>query len=57
MMLRYSLNRDSAASLIESAVDRVLSSGARTPDIARSGDEVIGTKEMGKRICSAMKAI
>jgi 3-isopropylmalate dehydrogenase len=40
-----------------SAVDRVLSSGARTPDIARSGDEVIGTKEMGKRICSAMKAI
>lgn len=57
MMLRYSLNRDSAASLIESAVDRVLASGARTPDIARSGDEIIGTKEMGNRVRSAMKAI
>jgi 3-isopropylmalate dehydrogenase len=55
MLLRYSLKRDSAASIIETAVERVLASGARTADLAKSGDEVIGTHAMGERIRMAMK--
>jgi len=55
MMLRFTFGRENAAALIEAAVDRVLDSGARTADIARAGDEVIGTHAMGERVRSAMK--
>lgn len=55
MMLRFTFKRENAAAIIEAAVDRVLLSGARTADIARAGDDVIGTRAMGERIRAAMK--
>jgi len=56
MMLRYSLNREDAAATVEAAVTRVLESGARTADIARKKENVIGTREMGDRIRAAIRA-
>ena len=50
MMLRYSLNENTAADLIENAVIRVLDKGYRTSDIAYSGGIVVGTREMGRLI-------
>ncbi len=40
MMLRYSLRQESEALAIESAVKRVLASGARTQDICRGGPSI-----------------
>ncbi len=54
MMLRYGLEREDAAATIETAVERVLDSGARTADIARRKEKVIGAREMGDRIRAAM---
>ena len=54
MMLRYGLEREDAAATIEAAVERVLDSGARTADIARRNEKVVGTREMGDRIRAAM---
>ena len=50
LLLRYSLNMTDAASWIESAVRRVLEQGRRTADIARPGDKVLGTREMGDHV-------
>ncbi len=55
-MLRYTFKRDDMGSIIEAAVNRVLATGARTADIARGGDDVIGTRDMGERIRKAIKA-
>ena len=56
MMLRLSFNLPEAATAVEQAVDRVLTEGARTPDIARGGESVITTQEMGSRIAGAVEA-
>jgi 3-isopropylmalate dehydrogenase len=50
MLLRYSLNMQQDASRIETAVLRTLERGLRTGDIARPGESVVGTKEMGDAI-------
>jgi 3-isopropylmalate dehydrogenase len=50
MLLRYSLNMVDAAGWIDAAVQRVLEQGRRTADIARSGDKVLGTREMGDHV-------
>src|SRR5919201_782647 len=50
MLLRYSLNMADAASWIEAAVQRVLEQGRRTADIARPGDKVLGTRDMGDHV-------
>jgi 3-isopropylmalate dehydrogenase len=50
MLLRYSLNMTEAAGWIDAAVQRVLEQGRRTGDIARPGDKVIGTREMGDHV-------
>ena len=49
MLLRHSLDLTEEASAIETAVERVLSDGLRTADIARGG-ESIGTKAMGAAV-------
>jgi 3-isopropylmalate dehydrogenase len=54
MMLRYSLDQDAAASLIEKAVDKVLRDGIRTADIAIPGQQPIGTDKMGDAIVKAL---
>ncbi len=50
LLLRYSLNMSEAAGRIEAAVQRVLDQGRRTADIARGGDKVLGTREMGDHV-------
>lgn len=50
MMFRYSFQRAAEADAIERAVDAVLADGWRTPDIAKPGEKVVGTREMGRLI-------
>ena len=50
MLLRYSLNMQDDAARIETAVLRTLERGLRTGDIARPGEPLVGTKEMGDAI-------
>jgi 3-isopropylmalate dehydrogenase len=47
MLLRHSLGLEQEASSIERAVDAVLNEGVRTPDVAHTGSEVVGTQIMG----------
>ncbi|MAI30835.1 MAG: 3-isopropylmalate dehydrogenase [Planctomycetaceae bacterium TMED240] len=49
MLFRHSLGLEAEATAIESAVQRVLSDGLRTRDIARGG-EAIGTESMGSAV-------
>jgi 3-isopropylmalate dehydrogenase len=53
MLLRHSLQLEDEAVLIETAVDAVLESGARTIDIAAGGPSM-GTVEMGDRVIEAL---
>ena len=50
LMLRLSFGAEEAASAIEDAVDQVLASGYRTPDIAQPECRLVGCKEMGKLV-------
>jgi len=52
MMFRYSFHLAAEADAVEAAVDKALADGWRTADIARAGESVIGTKEMGQIIRS-----
>ncbi len=54
MMLRYSLRQAEAADRIESAVQQVLASGYRTPDIWSEGTHKVGTREMGDAVVAAL---
>ena len=56
MLLRSSLGLADDALAIENAVARVLAGGARTADIARPGEQTIGTREMGKKVVDALQA-
>jgi 3-isopropylmalate dehydrogenase len=51
LMLRHSLDMEEAASTVESAVDRVLERGLRTPDLSSGPDEPeVGTEEMTREV-------
>jgi 3-isopropylmalate dehydrogenase len=50
MMLRHGLGRDAEAGAIEVAVDSALERGLRTPDLARPGEETVGTSEMTEAV-------
>ena len=54
LMLRYSLGLTEEAASIERAVEQVLDSGARTPDIFAAGAEQVSTTEMGDRVVSSL---
>jgi 3-isopropylmalate dehydrogenase len=54
MMLRYSLQQPQAADRIESAVQQVLASGYRTPDIWSEGTHRSSTREMGDAVVAAL---
>lgn len=47
MLLRHSLGLEAEATAIERAVDAVLDEGVRTPDVAHTGSEEVGTQVMG----------
>ncbi|MFC2767933.1 MAG: 3-isopropylmalate dehydrogenase [Mitsuokella sp.] len=51
MLLRYSLHEEEAARVIETAVDKALEAGFRTPDLWREGFQKANTDEMTKAIC------
>jgi len=57
MMCRESLGWAEEAACIESAVDEVIAEGSRTADLARNGEDAIGTAEMGARIIEAMQRV
>jgi 3-isopropylmalate dehydrogenase len=54
MLFRYTFARTDVADRIEAAVRRVLSEGWRTADIARAGERVVGTREMGDAVARAL---
>ncbi|MBX6421304.1 MAG: 3-isopropylmalate dehydrogenase [Nevskia sp.] len=54
MMLRYSLKRGDLADRVESAVKGALAAGLRTRDIARPGEKVVGTREMGEAVAGLL---
>jgi len=56
MMLRFSLNQPAAADRIESAVQQVLASGLRTPDIWSEGTTKVGTRAMGAAVVGALSS-
>ncbi len=49
-MLRESFGLFDAAGMIEDAVERVLASGVRTPDVAGPGSRVVGTRILAERV-------
>jgi 3-isopropylmalate dehydrogenase len=55
MLLRYALDLDEEAEVIENAVDDVLAKGYRTADIAEEGAEVVGTQVMGDLIADSIE--
>jgi len=50
MMLRFSLDLDKEADAIDGAVDKVLTEGYRTGDIAKAGEEIVSCTKMGELI-------
>lgn len=56
LMFRYSLKRPDLADRIDQAVKRVLQQGVRTPDIARPGEKVVGTRGMGDAVVAVLRA-
>jgi len=57
LMLRHSLGMEEAAAAVESAVDRVLDQGLRTPDLAggRSVHTSVGTEEMAWAVIGELR--
>jgi 3-isopropylmalate dehydrogenase len=54
MLLRYSLDCDDAADLLENAVAEVLKAGYRTADIMQAGKKQVSTSEMGDAVVQAL---
>ena len=54
MMLRFSFDLQKEADDVESAIEKVLENGYRTPDIEDAQSKRVGTKEMADAVCSAI---
>ncbi len=57
MCLRYSLDSNEEADLLEKAVDQVLDNNIRTIDIAASGVDPVSTSEMGQALLTALDSL
>ena len=57
MLLRYSLNLENEAQIIEQAVTKVIEEGYRTPDLMEAGCKLVGTVEMGDLVASRIKSL
>ena len=55
MALKYSLNLDKEANIVENAVQEVLDEGLRTKDIISKGMKEVSTSQMGDAIISKLK--
>ena len=56
LLLRYSFDMEEQATAIEAAVERVLATAGRTPDIAEAGRQQISTAEMGDALLAELAA-
>ena len=54
MALRYSLDLDKEADLLDQAVQKVLNDGLRTKDIVSKGNKEVTTSQMGDAIISKL---
>jgi 3-isopropylmalate dehydrogenase len=54
MMLRHTFRLEKEARAVESALDRVLSAGLRTPDIQGKASSTVGTQAFGKAVLEAL---
>jgi 3-isopropylmalate dehydrogenase len=57
MLLRHSFHLEREAACIESAVSAVLEAGHRTRDLARTGQPVLNTTEMGRKVAESVKQL
>ena len=57
MLLRFSAGMDKEAAEIEHAIEDALVNGARTRDLAASGERALSTREMGQAIVDALHEI
>jgi 3-isopropylmalate dehydrogenase len=57
MCLRYSFGRGDEAKLIERAVEAVLDEGLRTGDIMQPGKKMVGTRDMGDAVLTALNGM
>jgi 3-isopropylmalate dehydrogenase len=55
MLLRYGLKLIAEADTVDAAIRSVLKDGLRTGDIAKPGENVLGTKVMGDAIVERLK--
>jgi len=56
MLLRYGLGLAEPAAAVEQAIAAALEQGARTRDIARPSDRMVGTREMGAWIAELVRS-
>jgi len=56
MMLRYSFNLEAEAAAIEKAVEKAMSDGHRTSDLAKPGQPFASTEEMGHHVAIQIKS-
>ncbi|MDO4997787.1 MAG: 3-isopropylmalate dehydrogenase [Neisseria sp.] len=54
MLLRYSLNDETRAKQVESAVQKVLEQGYRTADIFEEGTQLVSCSQMGDAVLAAL---
>ena len=57
MLLRFTAGMDKEAAEIDHAIDDALANGARTRDLAASGERALSTREMGQAIVDALHEI
>jgi 3-isopropylmalate dehydrogenase len=57
MLLRQGLRQPDAADAIDEAIALAIAEGARTRDIARTGEPVLGTRAMGSRIVELLESV
>ena len=57
MLLRMSFGLEELAGRIETALDKTLSEGWRTPDILTSDCKIVGTRELGSRIVQVIEEL
>lgn len=57
LLLRHSFQLESEAKCIEGAVSNTLAAGHRTRDLAKGGQTILSTTEMGKRVLDAARAL
>ncbi|SNY90640.1 3-isopropylmalate dehydrogenase [Cohaesibacter sp. ES.047] len=57
MALRYSFEMIKEAEMVDTAIANVLEKGLRTGDIAKAGDTVVSTKEMGAAVIAELNAL